>query len=216
MNSYKFSLNILLVDDHQMITDGLTQILKSEKTIGQIQTAKNGHEAIDIARTEAIDIVVMDINMPKLSGAEATKIIKAEHPAIKIIVVSMLGEAPVVNKLLKSGADAFIHKDAGKAELIKAIDKVMHGEKYVSPEISMNLFNHLNETGKNTASEKHLTKRELEIIGEISNGLTNSEIATKLFLSSVTVDTHRKNILAKLGLKNTAALVRYAMENKLI
>ncbi|MBL0745862.1 response regulator [Chryseolinea lacunae] len=216
MSSYTFSLNILIVDDHQMITDGLSQILRSEKTIDQIHMAKNGYEAIDIARTEAIDIIIMDINMPKLSGAEATKIIKAEYPAIKIIVVSMLGEAPVVNKLLKAGADAFIHKDAGKAELIKAIDKVMHNEKYVSPEISMNLFNHLNETGKTAATEKHLTKRELEIIGQISNGLTNNEIAAKLFLSSVTVDTHRKNILAKLGLKNTAALVRYAVENKLI
>jgi DNA-binding NarL/FixJ family response regulator len=128
----------------------------------------------------------------------------------------MLGDAVIVNKLLRSGADAFIHKDAGKAELIKAIDKVMHGEKYVSPDISMTLINHLSEGGKDTIAQKNLTKREVEIIGHIGNGLTNNEIATKLFLSSVTVDTHRKNILAKLGLKNTASLVRYAMENKLL
>lgn len=216
MNSYQLPLNILIADDHQMITDGLTQILKSEKAIGQIHIAKNGKEAIDIALKEAIDIIIMDINMPVLSGAEATKLIKTERPAIRIIVVSMLGEAVVVNKLLKSGADAFIHKDAGKGELIKAIDKVMHGEKYVSPEISINLVNYLSESGRHAGTEKHLTKREIEIIGHIANGLTNNEIAARLFLSGVTVDTHRKNILAKLGLKNTASLVRYAVENKLL
>jgi DNA-binding NarL/FixJ family response regulator len=216
MNSYQLPLNLLIADDHQMITDGLTHILKTEKTIGQIHIARNGKEAIDIALNEEIDIIIMDINMPQVSGAEATKIIKSERPAIRIIVVSMLGEPAVVNRLLKSGADAFIHKDAGKAELIKAIDKVIHGEKYVSPEISMNLFKHFSETGNDMITKKNLTKRELEIIGHISNGFTNNEIATKLFLSSVTVDTHRKNILAKLGLKNTASLVRYAVENKLL
>jgi DNA-binding NarL/FixJ family response regulator len=216
MNGYPLPLNLLIADDHQMITDGLTLILKTEKTIGQIHVAKNGKEAIDIALKEEIDIIIMDINMPQVSGAEATKIIKKERPAIKIIVVSMLGEPAVVNKLLKSGADAFINKDTGKSELLRAIEKVMHGEKYVSPEISMNLFKHLSERGNDTTTEKHLTKREIEIIGHISNGLTNNEIAAKLFLSTVTVDTHRKNILAKLGLKNTASLVRYAMENKLL
>jgi two-component system, NarL family, nitrate/nitrite response regulator NarL len=216
MSSDLMPLNLLIADDHQMITDGLTLILKTEKTIGQIHIAKNGREAIDIALNEEIDLIIMDINMPQVSGVEATKVIKKERPAIKIIVVSMLGEPAVVNRLLKSGADAFINKDTGKAELIRAIEKVMHGEKYVSPEISMNLFKHLSERGNDTITEKNLTKREIEIIGHISNGLTNNEIAAKLFLSTVTVDTHRKNILAKLGLKNTASLVRYAMENKLL
>lgn len=216
MNTHQLPLILLIADDHQMITDGLSHILKSEKMIGQIHIAKNGREAVAIALKEEIDIIIMDINMPELSGAEATKIIKKERPAIRIIVVSMLGEPVVVNSLLKSGADAFINKDAGKDELIKAIDRVMHGEKYVSPEISMNLFRYLSERGNDTIAGKHLTKRELEIIGHISNGLTNHEIAAKLFLSSVTVDTHRKNILAKLGLKNTASLVRYAVENKLL
>ena len=216
MNHYQLPVNLLIADDHQMITDGLSHILKSEKIIGRIHIAKNGKEAVAIALSEEIDIIIMDINMPELSGVEATKIIKKERPAIRIIVVSMLGEPAVVNTLLKSGADAFINKDAGKDELIKAIDMVMQGEKYVSPEISMNLFRYLSERGNDTIAGKHLTKRELEIIGHISNGLTNHEIAAKLFLSSVTVDTHRKNILAKLGLKNTASLVRYAVENKLL
>ena len=129
----------------------------------------------------------------------------------------MLCDASVVSKMLKAGADGFINKDTGKAELLKAIDKVMQDEKYISPGISNNLFSHLTDRNVNTPeSEKHLTAREIEIIGYIADGLTNHEIADKLFLSIVTVDTHRKNMLAKLHLKNTASLVKYAAEHKLL
>ena len=129
----------------------------------------------------------------------------------------MLCDAAIVSKMLKAGADAFINKDTGKAELLKAIDKVMHDEKYISSEISANLFAHLNDRNiSSSENEKHLTTREIEIIRYIAEGFTNHEIADKLFLSHVTVDTHRKNILAKLQLKNTAALVKYAAEHKLL
>src|SRR4051794_8614825 len=151
----------------------------------------------------------MDINMPVLNGLEATKLIKKEKPDVKVIVVSMLSDASIVNKMLKAGADAFINKDTGKDELLKAIDKVMRDEKYISPEISNNLFTHLNGRNNSTCEQdKHLTAREIEIIRFIADGLTNHEIADKLFLSTVTVDTHRKNMLAKLNLKNTASLVK--------
>jgi len=152
-----------------------------------------------------------------LNGLEATKLIKKEKPFIKIIVVSMLCDASIVNKMLKAGADAFINKDTGKSELLKAIEKVILGEKYISPEISNNLFTHLTDRNVNASEkEKHLTTREIEIIRYIADGLTNIEIAAKLFLSIVTVDTHRKNMLAKLHLKNTASLVKYAAEHKLL
>ena len=216
MSKTPLPINLLIADDHRMITDGLAQILKEEKVIGEIHTAKNGQMAVDLALSLDIHVIIMDINMPEMNGAEATRIIKQEKPGIRIIVVSMLSDPAVVNRLLKLGADAFINKDAGKAELVRAIDKVIQGEKYVSPEISMSLIKHLSEARDVANNDRHLTKRELEIIGHIVNGLTNVEIAEKLFLSSVTVDTHRKNILAKLSLKNTASLVRYAMENKLV
>lgn len=210
-------IDLLIVDDHQLITEGLSQILKSEKIIGEIHTANNGKEALEKILTNAIDCVIMDINMPVLNGIEATKVIKKENPKIKIIVVSMLCDASVVSKMLKAGADAFINKDTGKAELLRAIDKVMNGEKYISPEISINLFTHFNDRKINgPENEKHLTAREIEIIGYIADGLTNHEIADKLFLSTVTVDTHRKNMLAKLHLKNTASLIKYAADHKLL
>ncbi len=140
MNQYQLPINLLIADDHQLITEGLSQILKAEKMIGEIYIAKNGKEAADIALTENIDCIIMDINMPELNGMEATKLIKKEKPEIKIIVVSMLCDPSIVSKMLKAGADAFINKDTGKGELLKAIDKVMHGEKYISPEISNNLI----------------------------------------------------------------------------
>ncbi len=155
--------------------------------------------------------------MPVLNGLEATKLIKKDKPHIKIIVVSMQCDASVVNKMLKAGADAFINKDTGTDELLKAIAKVMKGEKYINPEIATGLFIHLTDRNVNTPhSDKQLTVREFEIIRCIANGLTNNEIAAQLFISNLTVETHRKNILAKLQIKNTALLVKYAIGHKLL
>ena len=207
--------NILIADDHQLIIDGLCGILKDEKSIATIYSAKNGQEAIDLVMNNSIDCVLMDINMPLVNGLEATKIIKQKKPGVKIIVVSMMSDVSVVVKLLKAGADAFILKDTGKEELLRAIEKVMNNEKYVSNELNMNLYHHLG-LKKNQSTANHLTPREMEIVQHIANGMTNQEIAARLFLSTSTVDTHRKNILAKLELKNTAALVKYAGENKLL
>jgi len=217
MTNYQHPIRLLIVDDHQLITEGLSQMLKSEKTIQEIHTAQNGQEAVDIALEHDIDCVIMDINMPLLNGLEATKRIKKEKPSIKIIVVSMQCDASIVNKMLKAGANAFINKDTGKCELLKAIEKVIQGEKYISPEISHNLFMHLADRDVTpTGQQKQLTVREVEIIRFIADGYTNQEIAAKLFLSTTTVDTHRKNMLAKLQLKNTASLVKYAAEHRLL
>lgn len=217
MTPYQLPINLLIADDHQLFADGISKILETEKTIGKIYTAGNGREAVDKVLINGIDCVIMDINMPVLNGLEATKLIKQEKPSVKVIVVSMLSDASIVSKMMKAGADAFINKDTGKTELLKAIDKVMQGEKYISPQISNNLFTHLTDRNVNKDDiEKHLTAREIEIIRYIADGLTNHEIAEKLFLSIVTVDTHRKNMLAKLQLKNTASLVKYAADHKLL
>ena len=217
MMPYQLPVNLLIADDHQLITDGISKILESEKMIGDIHTASNGREAVDIALTKDIDCVIMDINMPVLNGLEATKLIKRQKPSMKVIVVSMLSDAAIVSKMMKAGADAFINKDTGKTELLKAIVKVMQGEKYISHEISNNLITHLTDRNVRSSDvEKQLTAREIEIIRLIADGMTNHEIAKRLFLSIVTVDTHRKNMLAKLQLKNTASLVKYAADHKLL
>jgi DNA-binding NarL/FixJ family response regulator len=215
MQAYQKTYSILVADDHQLIIDGISKILQEEKTISAVYTACNGREAVDLVNKYDIDCVLMDLNMPVLGGYDATKLIKEQKPHVKVIVVSMLSDASVIAKLLKAGADAFIIKNTGKEELLRAITKVIHGEKYISQELSFNLYHYF---GKKNTTEKqdHLTPRELEIIKYIGEGMTNHEIASKLFLSSATVDTHRKNVLAKLELKNTAALIKYAAENNLL
>jgi DNA-binding NarL/FixJ family response regulator len=215
MDSYNTGLKILIADDHQLIIDGLSRILEEEKMIKVLYTANSGKDAIEIALKYDIDCILMDINMPSVNGYEATKIIKETKPLVKIIVVSMIPDAPVVAKLLKAGADGFIIKNTGKEELLKAIVKVMNGEKYISQDLNIDLFNLLGRRLANHTSGDHLTPREIEIIRFISEGMTNHKIAERLFLSHSTVDTHRKHILAKLKLNNTAALIRYAAEHKL-
>jgi two-component system, NarL family, nitrate/nitrite response regulator NarL len=216
MPAYQRTYNLLVVDDHQLMIDGLSGILKEEKLIASIYAAVNGQDAINLVIQHEIDCVLMDINMPKINGLDATKIIKQQRPDIKIIVISMLSDTPVVIKLLKAGADGFILKNTGREELVRAIEKVMNNEKYLSHELNLNLYNHLGHKKARASSDTHLTSREKEIIHYIADGMTNHDIADKLFLSTSTVDTHRKNILAKLELKNTAALVKYAAENNLL
>lgn len=213
MQATKQGYSILIADDHQLIIDGISKILQEEKGIAAVYTAANGQDAVDMLGKYDIDCVLMDLNMPVLSGHDATKIIKQRNPGVKVIVVSMLSDASVIAKLLKVGADAFIIKNMGKDELLRAIDRVMDGEKYISPELRFNLNS---PNSKKADKQDHLTPRELEIIKQIGEGLTNQEIAAKLFLSPATVDTHRKNVLAKLELKNTAALIKYAAENNLL
>jgi len=215
MQVYQKTFSVLVADDHQLITDGISKILQEEKSIAAVYTASNGRDAVDMLNRYTIDCVLMDLNMPILSGYDATKIIKQQKPEVKVIVVSMLSDASVIAKLLKAGADAFIIKNTGTEELLRAITKVMNGEKYISQELSFNLYQNFGRRNT-TDKQDHLTPRELEIIKYIGEGMTNGEIASKLFLSPATVDTHRKNVLAKLELKNTAALIKYAAENNLL
>jgi two-component system, NarL family, nitrate/nitrite response regulator NarL len=215
MLSYKPSFNLLIADDHQLIIDGLSRILMDDGVVSSLYSATNGRDAVDLVFRHDIDCVLMDINMPLVNGYEATKMIREKKPLVRIIVVSMISDAPVVAKLLKAGADGFIIKNTGKEELLKAISKVMDGEKFISRELHADLYHLLGERKTKQSKEDHLTPREHEIIRFISEGMTNQDIAAKLFLSPATVDTHRKNILAKLKLKNTASLVRYAAEHGL-
>lgn len=217
MANYQLPINLLIADDHQLFVDGLRRILETEPIFSEIHGVNNGLQVLDYVKSHPVDCIIMDINMPLMNGLETTKQLKKENPEIKVIVVSMECDVVIVSKMLKAGADAFINKDTGKEELMTAFRKIAENEKYVSPDIAKNLFSYLSYRKKDvTEDQKHLTPREIEIIRYIADGQTNAEIAARLFLSVVTVDTHRKNILSKLELKNTAALVKYAAEHKLL
>jgi DNA-binding NarL/FixJ family response regulator len=208
-------LNILIVDDHQLVVDGLKRILKDVPGVSTVFEAKNGTEAIRMVQEQAIDCIFMDIDMPDINGIEATRIIRNSNQHIKIIMVSMHSDPGLVSRILRAGADGFVIKNAGKEELIISLEKAMSGEKYICKELSLHVWNHLAvQEDEHTHSKPSVSARELEIIRHIAAGETHQEIARKLFLSPATVDTHRKNILAKLQLKNIASLVRHAIESK--
>ena len=212
---------LLIADDHKLFSIGLKSVLQDSQLFDTIFYASNGIEAVDTIVKEKIEFVLMDINMPLLDGVEATRQVKAILPATKIIMVSMNGDYHSVMKALKVGADGYLIKNTDEQELIKAIKVVQQGEIYITTALTA-LFQK-DSTQKLERKEDYIqftenliSPREKQIVKLIADGLTNQAIATQLQLSVKTIDTHRKNMLAKLDLPNTAALVKFAFENKLI
>ena len=216
-------MKILIADDHQLFIDGLQFMFSSHPEFEIVATVNNGQAAVERVALGDIDVALMDINMPVLNGLEATKQIKATQLPLKILIVSMLDDYASITKLLKAGADGYVLKNVGADELIRAINAINTGEVYVSEELQKGLLMYNMKKTPPPPTSRYtlnpiddLSAREREILNLISEGLTNNEMAAKLFLSPKTIDSHRTNLLQKLGLKNTAALVRFAVENGLV
>jgi DNA-binding NarL/FixJ family response regulator len=214
-------LRLLVADDHLLFIEGLKYILKDELHIEIAGYALNGKDAIEQCKTGNFDVVLMDINMPVIDGIEATREIRSHHPDIKIIMVSMLDNLSSVTKSLKAGADAYVLKNTGTTDLLDAFKAVRRNEVYITPSLTHYFSNDANGKLKPKAeyirfSESIITDRERQILKLIVEGNTDQQIAETLFISDKTVSTHRKNMLAKLQVPNTAALVKFAMVNKLV
>lgn len=214
-------MKLLITDDHKLFIEGIKHLLSDEFNINDVDVALNGKEAIDKCNHEKFDVVLMDINMPVIDGIHAPREIKTLHPEIKIIMVSMLADYSSVIKSLKAGADAYLLKSEGTEELANALRSILKNEIFLSPTLA-NIFTK-DATGKITTredllrfSENLITSREQEILKLICEGFTNEQISKTLNIALRTVDTHRTNMLTKLQLPNTAALVKFAMENKLL
>ncbi len=202
---------ILIVDDHQIVLDGLCLILRDFTDLNVVGTCTNGREAISWCRNNACDVILMDINMPEIDGITACKQIMAAKPDIHIIFLSMIDELDLMNVLRESGAKGYLLKNSGAAELKAAIDKVMVGGMYFDENVVEV------ETPKlKQRSIPKITPREREILALIVDEMSSVEIAKKLYLSVGTVQTHRKNLISKLDVKNTAGLVRKALKFDLI
>lgn len=211
-------IRILIADDHQIVTDGLKNILRDIEGLRVVACASDGEEAVEICKTLTIDMVLMDIDMPKLTGIEATKKIKAQFGHIKILVLSMHNEKGVIQKVVEAGADGYLLKNTNQNELINAIKKICSGEKVFSSDVTMILLSKsgVTETNEDKELVESLTEREIEILKLISEGLSNKEIGDQLFISHRTVDTHRTNLMKKLNVHNIAGLIRFALKNKLV
>ena len=207
------SVRILVVDDHQMMRDGLRLILEQTPDVDIIGEAGNGHQAVKLANSLVPDIVVMDIGMTDLNGIEATRRILASDSAVKIIALSIYSDRRYVLGMLEVGASAYVLKAAAGDELVRAIQAVTEGKKYLSPEIAETVVD--GYTGRIPAAghsaRKALGPREREVLQQLAEGKSSSQIAANLTISVKTVETHRRNIMRKLDLHSVAELTKYAV-----
>ena len=211
------SFSIIIADDHAMFLDGLISILSEEKSINIVLTAKTGEQVLKylrINKEERIDLVITDINMPKMDGVELNSAIKKEFPQIKTLVVSMLEDPKKIKVLTEANVNGYISKNAEKGELLKAIKSILEGENYFSPRIKQVLMEAMfSEKSEPIIS---LSKREVEVLKLIAQEFTTQEIADQLFLSKHTIESYRKNLISKLGVRNLAGLTRYTIEKGLL
>ncbi|MCI5058041.1 MAG: response regulator transcription factor [Flavobacteriales bacterium] len=207
-------MKVLLVDDHDLVRDGIKALLSGQNTYSEILEAKNGREAVDQYVKNSPDVVLMDINMPELTGVESTIEIRKIDSSAKILALSMNDDRRSITQMLEAGALGYVLKTSLADELFFAIEMLMNNESYFSPKVTakmMNGFVHKNKSaGPDNSAIHDLSEREIQVLQGISEGLTNKEIGVKLFISDRTVDTHRRNMLEKTGAKNSAMLVKIA------
>jgi len=210
-------INILIADDHQLMIDGIKATLRDIPDFELVAEAPEGSQVIRTLESGVkVDVILMDISMPKMDGLDCTKIVSKKFPLSRIIALSQFGEKRFVKQMIKNGASGYLLKDADKDVLEAAIRKVNSGEKYFCERLSLALVN-LELKSENTKSLfPNLTSRELDVLSLICKEYSTQEIADKLFVSFHTVEGHRANLLDKAGAKNTAGLVRWAVENDLI
>ena len=204
-------IKVLIVDDHPMVLEGMSSMLAQIKVVEIAGIAPNAYEALQQIKLTAPDIVITDINMPEISGIELALKIKKEFPKVKIIAMSTFKERSYISQMIQNGAAGYLVKSASKEEIEEAILSVYEGKLYMSLDISVSL------AGKeNLNTMPVLSSREKEVLQLIADGFTNPQMAEKLFISLHTVDSHRKNLLTKFAVNNTANLIKLAAKYNLV
>lgn len=203
-------IKVFITDDHYMVIEGIRSLLQNERDIEWMGHASNADSCMAFLKNHQPDVILMDINMPGKSGIDLCKEVKEKYPGTFVIGLSTFNQQSFIHKMMENGASGYVLKNATQAEIMDAITTVSKGRTYLSDEVAAVLKNNEN------SSIPVITRREKEVLGLIAEGLTNAEIAAKLFISNTTVDTHRKNLLVKFQTKNTASLVKTAMQLQLI
>jgi DNA-binding NarL/FixJ family response regulator len=213
-------IRLLLVDDHTIIRDGIQALLADVAGLQVVGQARNGRELLNQLPHTPTDVVLMDLNMPELSGFDTVPLLQEQFPEVRILILSMLDHEKYVHQVLEAGALGYVLKNASKEEIVHAIRTVAAGRPFLCTEIGLALLQKLVQTPVPAApgakKPSDLSNRETEVLRLIAEGLTNAEIADKLFTSKRTIETHRQNIIEKTQAKNTAALIKYAMETGLL
>lgn len=212
----KENYHILIVDDHQMFIDGIQSLLIGQNKYAITHEANNGVDALDILEEYPVDILISDLSMPGMSGAELVRTVKEKYHDIKVLVLSMHNNRETVSEILMSEAEGYILKNTGKKELLQALDLITEGSTFYSKEVMSIMLEKVQKEKKINEETQHLTDRELEILQLIVQELSSEEIADKLFISRRTVDTHRKHILKKTASKTIVGLIKFAFRNELV
>lgn len=213
------SLKIILVDDHILVRQGMSALLRGEPNLEIAGEARNGIEAIDLCEKVKPDLVLMDIHMPVMNGVECTRILRKTSPEIKILAVSLHNNTSYLMDMMSAGAQGYVLKNAGKEELLLAICKVSNGSYYISPELSLTVLEDYKSSFDYKSSSDviiPLSEGEREILTLIAEGLTNTQMAQKLFISIRTVESRRKKLLDKTGTTNAATLIKFALKNNMV
>ena len=214
-------IRVFIVDDHTLIRDGLRALLAAEPLFEVVGEADNGQALLDQLPTVAADVVLLDLNMPVLDGLATTHRLREEYPHLRILLLSMMTHERTIGEALAAGAHGYVLKNADKCEVVAALQGVAAGKRFLCSEIGLALLDKLllqepRPPAPGTSPGVSLTHREREILQLVASGLTNQEIADQLFTSKRTVESHRQNLLEKTGVRNTPALVKYAMEHGLL
>lgn len=205
-------IKVYIVDDHAVVIEGIYSLLQKEKDIEMAGYASNAANCLQYFSSHTADVILMDISLPDMNGVDLCKLIKKNYPGIMVLALSTFNQGTYIRKMMESGASGYLLKNAARHEIIDAIKIVVKGKTYLSFDAGQALKSGTEQLN----SIPPLTKREKEVLAAVAEGLTNMQIAEKLFISVDTVESHRKNLHAKLNVKNTAMLVRFALENDLL
>lgn len=212
----QITYKILIVDDHQMFIDGIHSLLIGQEKFQICHEANNGEAALDILAKHKVDILISDLNMPGMSGAELVKTVKEKYHDIKVLVLSMHNNRETVGDILMSEAEGYILKNTGKKELLSGLERIAEGSTYYSKEVMSIMMEKVQKQKQIIEETDSLTDRELEILQLIVQEFSSEEIAGQLFISRRTVDTHRKHILKKTASKTIVGLIKFAFRNELV